>query len=69
MAEPVRRNPLLPWFIGIAIVGIIDAYIGYLFYSTECQAPGIAQVMVLIILPGVYLALMYLTLKRQRNVP
>jgi hypothetical protein len=36
--------------MGIIIVAIIDIYIGYLFYATDCQAPGLAQVMALVVL-------------------
>jgi hypothetical protein len=60
-----RRNPLLPWFIGLAIIAIVEIYIGYLFFGAACEAPGIAQFMVLVAIPAVYLTLMYLTLKRQ----
>lgn len=55
----------MAWVIGVIIVLIIDVYIGYLFYVTGCQAPGIAQVMILVVLPAVYLVLMYLTLRKQ----
>ena len=65
MANSGQRNPIVAWVIGVIIVVIVDIYIGYLFYATKCEAPGLAQVMVLVILPCVYLALMYLTLKRQ----
>ncbi len=60
-----RRNPLLPWFIGIVIIAIADIYVAYSFYSSNCQAPGLAQVLVLVAVPGVYLVLMYLTFKSQ----
>lgn len=65
MAATDRRNPLLPWIIGLIIVGIADIYIAYLFYATECQAPTIAQLIVVIVVPAVYLVLMYLTFKSQ----
>lgn len=65
MATAERRNLLLPWIAGLIIIAIVDAYIGYLFYATECWAPGIAQFLVLVIIPVVYLLLMYLTLKSQ----
>jgi hypothetical protein len=29
---------LLPWYIGLAIIAVVDAFIGYLFYSTRCEA-------------------------------
>ena len=60
-----RRNPLLPWYIGLIIVAIVNVYIGYQFYATKCEAPGLAQILVLIVVPGVYLVLMYLTFKSQ----
>ncbi len=65
MAMANRRNTLLPWYIGLVIIAIVDAYVGYLFYATKCQATGLAQVLVLIVMPVVYLTLMYLTFKRQ----
>jgi hypothetical protein len=53
-----RRNfSLPPWYIGLAIIAIVDAFIGYLFYSTKCEAPGLAQFLVLVAVPGVYLVL------------
>jgi uncharacterized membrane protein YtjA (UPF0391 family) len=67
MADVTNRknSRLLPWYIGLAIIAIVDAFIGYQFYSTKCEAPGIAQFLVLIVVPGVYLVLMYLTLRGQ----
>ena len=29
MAETIRRNRLLPWYIGIAIVILVESYVGY----------------------------------------
>lgn len=65
MATMTRRNPLMPWIIGLIIIAIADIYVGYLFYATDCQAPGIAQFLVIVVVPAVYLVLMYLTLKSQ----
>jgi hypothetical protein len=61
MSTLARRNPLLPWFIGIVVIAIVDAYVGYWSYSSNCQAPGIAQFLVLVAMPAAYLVLMYLT--------
>ena len=61
MATMERRNPLMPWIIGLVIIAIVDFYIGYLFLATDCQAPGLAQFLVLVAIPVVYLVLMYLT--------
>jgi hypothetical protein len=63
MAETPKRNPLLPWIIGLVIVIVVNIYIGYLFFSNVCTAPALAQFVILIVLPAVYLTLMYLTLK------
>ncbi len=65
MAALARRNPLLPWFIGMVVIAVADIYVAYSFYSSSCQVPGLAQLMVLVAMPGVYLALMYLTFKSQ----
>ena len=65
MAIVKRRNALLPWYIGLVVIAITDVFIGYLFYSTRCEAPGLAQFLVLIVVPGVYLVLMYLTFRSQ----
>ncbi|MGE0417116.1 MAG: hypothetical protein AB7O80_09945 [Acetobacteraceae bacterium] len=55
-----------PWFIGLGVIAVVDLYIAYQFFATRCEAPGIAQFLVLVAVPGVYLALMYLTFKSQR---
>lgn len=65
MPAMMRRNPLLPWFIGVIVIVIADIYVGYWFYSSNCQAPGAAQFLVLVAVPGVYLLLMYLTFRSQ----
>jgi hypothetical protein len=60
-----RNFLLLPWYIGLGIIAVVDALIGYLFYSVK-EAPGFAQFLVLVGVPGVYLVLMYLTLNTER---
>jgi hypothetical protein len=67
MAETRKRNPLLPWIIGLVIVVAVNVYIAYLFFSNVCTAPALAQFVILIILPAVYLVLMYLTLKSSED--
>ena len=62
-----RRNPLTPWWIGLAIIVAAVAYVGYQFTSLDC-GPGRAASLALIVLgiiPAVYLVLMYVTLKGQ----
>lgn len=65
MQTSAPRNRLLPWYIGLIIIAAVDIYIGYQFYATQCQATGLAQSLVLVVVPGVYLVLMYLTFKSQ----
>jgi hypothetical protein len=65
MPDAKKRNALLPWYLGIAIIAVVDAWVAYRMFATECPAPGIVEAMVVIVIPAVYLALMYLTLKSQ----
>ncbi|GMV62412.1 MAG: hypothetical protein AMXMBFR74_15800 [Parvibaculum sp.] len=59
------RNRLMPWYIGMAIILMSVLYVGYRMASNGCPAPTIVEFGVLVIIPVVYLALMYLTLKSQ----
>lgn len=64
----MRRHYLLPWWIGVGIVLAAVAYIAYRFSCMECGHPGgLVEFLVLGIIPIVYLALMYLTLKSQHD--
>lgn len=65
MAIIPPRNALMPWYIGLVVIAIVDAYIGYQFFATGCEAPAIAQFLVVGVVPGIYLALMYLTFRSQ----
>lgn len=65
---PQQHSRLYPWYIGIAIIVAFEAIIGYLFFATSspCASP-IPQlfVLLLVVLPVVYLTLMYLALRSQ----
>lgn len=65
---PQQHSRLYPWYIGIAIIAAFELIIGYMFYATEspCAAP-IPQLffLLLIVLPVVYLVLMFLALRSQ----
>jgi hypothetical protein len=65
MAAWARRNPLMPWLVGLVVIVLVDIYVAYKFYSMSCEAPGLAKFLVLVAVPGVYLVLMYLTFKSQ----
>jgi hypothetical protein len=65
MPEVKKRNPLLPWFIGLALILAIDGWVAYRMFAQDCPAPGAVEAMVVILLPTIYLVLMYLTFKSQ----
>ena len=65
MAQIVRRNRLMPWYIGIAIVLVAVVYVGYQMYATNCGISAPLALIVLGVIPVVYLVLMYLTLTSQ----
>ena len=65
MAPAQPRNPLFPWVVGLAIIIVVDVYVAYMFFATRCEAPGIAQFLVVVVVPAVYLVLMYLTFRSQ----
>lgn len=69
MSRKSSRNPLLPWWIGLAIIVAAVVYAGYQFTTLEC-GPGTAGFLAFVVLgvvPVVYLALMYLTLRGQSD--
>jgi hypothetical protein len=65
MAATRARNVLLPWYIGIVIIAMLDIWVAIQLFSSACEAPGIASALVVIAIPAIYLGLMYLTLKSQ----
>lgn len=67
MTVPTKRNPLLPWWIGLAVILVVVAYVAYRFACLDCAPAGYLQFIILAILPAVYLVLMYLTLKGQAD--
>lgn len=69
MDKPKRaRNPLTPWWIGLAIIAAVVAYFAHRFACIECGHPGgVIEFIILGVIPAVYLTLMYLTLKSQAD--
>ena len=61
MNEIVRRNRLLPWYIGIAIIVAAEFFVAYQMFYVGCPAPVLLELAMLVVIPGVYLGLMYLT--------
>ena len=65
MAEVIRRNRLLPWYIGIAVILAAEIGVGYEMFYVGCPAPVLLELGLLIVIPAVYLVLMYLTFVSQ----
>jgi hypothetical protein len=66
MAEMKKaRNPLMPWYLGVVIIALADIWVARELFSSACQAPGIIAAGVVVVIPAVYLVLMYLTLRSQ----
>ncbi len=65
MNGSARRNRLLPWYIGIAVILVAVAFVGYQMFATACPASPVVEFIVLLVMPATYLALMYLTLVSQ----
>jgi hypothetical protein len=67
MTNGTRRNPLLPWWIGLVIIVLAVAYTAYRFACADCGAAALPEFLVLAVVPVVYLVLMFLTLKSQAD--
>ena len=65
MVVVAKRNRLAPWYIGIAIILAAVAYVAYQMFYVGCPAPTFVELGVLLVIPVVYLALMYLTFVSQ----
>jgi len=61
MAAIAKRNRLTPWYVGIAIVLVAVGYVAYQMFYVGWPAPTFVELGVLLIIPAVYLVLMYLT--------
>ncbi len=61
MNQIVRRNRLLPWYMGIAIIIAAEIVVGYQMFYVGCPAPVLLELALLVVIPAVYLVLMYLT--------
>ena len=59
----MKRNRFLPWIIGLIIIVIADGYV--LYFLTDEGRAELSQQAALVVIPIVYLTLMYLTFKSQ----
>lgn len=65
MLDAHRRNPLVSWYIGLVLILACVIGVGWQMHVSQCMAPLGAQLIILVAIPVIYLALMYLTLKSQ----
>ena len=65
LAMGTGRNRLMPWYVGIFIVLASVIFVGYEMYATGCAADTPISLALLVVIPVVYLGLMYLTLSSQ----
>lgn len=61
----VQHSRLYPWYVGIAIVAGFELVAASLFFGPACRTPAIPQLFVLVVLPVIYLALMFMALRGQ----
>jgi hypothetical protein len=64
-SSPARRNRLTPWYIGLVVILAAIGYVGYRMATSNC-APVPIELGVLVVVPVVYLVLMYLTFVSQK---
>ncbi|MCW5713841.1 MAG: hypothetical protein KIT43_04930 [Bauldia sp.] len=68
MANQIRRrNPLLPWWIGLIVILAAVGYAAYRFACDDCGVAAFPEFVVLGVVPLVYLGLMYLVFRGQRD--
>jgi hypothetical protein len=60
----VERNRFMPFYIGLAIIVIADAYL--LYFQTDEGRAEFAQQTALVVIPVVALGLMFLMFKSQK---
>ena len=60
----MQRNRFLPWIIGLVVIVIADGYL--LYFLTDEGSAELPQQAALVVIPAVYLVLMYLTFKSQK---
>jgi hypothetical protein len=65
VATKGKRNRLMPWYIGMALTFATVLFVGYRMWAGSCPAPFVIEIGVLVIIPAVYLTLMYLTFVSQ----
>lgn len=60
-----KHSRLYPWYIGVAIIIAFELVAASLAFGPSCRAPAVAQILILVVLPVIYLALMFMALRSQ----
>lgn len=60
-----QHSRLYPWYMGVAVIVAFEMVVASLFFGPACSAPAIPQILVLVVLPVIYLGLMFLALRSQ----
>lgn len=63
--SPARRNRLTPWYVGLVLILAAIGFVGYRMATSNC-APVPIELGVLVVVPVIYLVLMYLTFVSQK---
>jgi hypothetical protein len=58
-------QPAYPWYIGVVFLLIVDAVFFYYVTTRSCEIPNPIVFGIMVIIPAVYLVLMYLALRSQ----
>ncbi len=66
MSNSQDHNPLTPWYIGLTIIVLSNLIFLYYIMTHECGIPNGIIIGLLVLLPAIYLALMYKTFKSQK---
>lgn len=61
----VQHSRLYPWYVGIAVIAVFEVVVASLFFGPACRAPAIPQLMILVVLPVIYLVLMFMAFRSQ----
>jgi hypothetical protein len=65
MLRSIPRNRLLPWVVGLVVIVAAIGVASWMLSVSACGAPVATIALVLLVMPTVYLGLMYLTLTSQ----
>lgn len=66
MGDPKHHNQLKPWYIGVSVIVFSNLIFLYYIMNHECRIPNFFIVGLLVLLPAIYLTLMYAAFRSQQ---